>query len=260
MRPVVLMYHGLVAGEVAPGADPHYTVSQSNFRQQLQLAKNARLRLASVRDLISHPEWGNASVGITFDDGHISNFEVAVPLLVELQGSADFFVNPSTVGTPNHVSWSALMDMARAGMSIQSHGYTHRYFDDLAPDEIRRELRDSKWAIEDRLGTPVTLFAPPGGRIDGRVYAAARECGYRGVCTSRPGRYRASSWIVPRMAVLAASPLAKVEDWILGRELSMTIARSRYWVAYGMKRALGNSAYEKFRRLVLGISGRGSRG
>jgi peptidoglycan/xylan/chitin deacetylase (PgdA/CDA1 family) len=260
MTPVVLMYHALVAGELVPGADPHYSVSESSFRQQLQLAKDARLRLASVRDLMSHPEWENASVGITFDDGHISNFEVGVPLLVELQGSADFFVNPSTVGTPNHVSWSALRDMSLAGMSIQSHGYTHRYFDDLTPEEIRSELRNSKLAIEDQLGTHVTLFAPPGGRIDDRVYEAARECGYQGVCTSRPGRYRASSWIVPRMAVLAASPLGKVEDWILGREPSMTIARSRYWIAYSMKRALGNSAYEQFRRLVLGLSGRGSRG
>jgi len=75
MTPVVLMYHALVAGELVPGADPHYSVSESNFRQQLQLAKDARLRLASVRDLMSHPEWENASVGITFDDGHISNFE-----------------------------------------------------------------------------------------------------------------------------------------------------------------------------------------
>lgn len=260
MRAVVLMYHAIEAGETSGSADAHYTVSQSDFRRQLELAKNAGLRLASVRDLTSHPEWANSSVGITFDDGHVSNFEVAVPILADLQGSADFFVNPSTVGTPDHVSWSALADMADTGMSIQSHGYTHRYFDELSAEEIRNELISSKSAIEDRVGAPVTLFAPPGGRIDRRVHEAARACGYQGVCTSQPGKFRASSWVVPRMAVLAASPLAKVEDWMLGREPSMAIAQTRYWAAYALKRTLGNSAYERFRGFVLGASGRGSRG
>jgi len=255
VKPVVLMYHAIAGDEAIAGADSHYTVSRSAFHDQLQLAKDSGLRLASVRDLMSRPGWGDACVGITFDDGHISNFEVAVPVLVGLRGNADFFVNPSTVGTPNHVSWSALADMSRAGMSIQSHGYTHRYLSDLSLDEIRSELRKSKSEIEDRLGTEVTLLAPPGGRIDSRVFAAARASGYLGVCTSRPGRYRTSSWIVPRMAVLAKSALAKVEDWILGREPTMTLALARYWTAYGLKRTLGNAAYEHFRRVVLGIRG-----
>ena len=74
------------------------------------------------------------------------------------------FVNPARVGMRGHATWPQLREMADAGMSIQSHGWDHSYFDALSPDALERDLRRSKAEIEQRLGHRVTLLAPPGGR------------------------------------------------------------------------------------------------
>ena len=67
---------------------------------------------------------------MTFDDGLASN-AWAAGQLAERGDTADFFVNPSTVGTAGFLDWPTLRRMADAGMSIQSHGMHHRYLSGL---------------------------------------------------------------------------------------------------------------------------------
>ena len=91
-------------------------------------------------------------MGLTFDDGHVSNLK-AVDALAQRDFTAEFFVNPATVGTQGHLGWAELREMAAAGMSIQSHGFHHRYLDMLSPQDVMTELVDSRREIEDRLLT-----------------------------------------------------------------------------------------------------------
>jgi len=53
--------------------------------------------------------------------------------------------------------------------------------------EVKTELHQSKVAIEQHLGKVVEAFAVPGGDWNEQCRLAAKECGYRAVCTSKPG-------------------------------------------------------------------------
>jgi len=45
---------------------------------------------------------------------------------------------PAQVGGRGYASWAQLREMSDAGMSIQSHGYSHDYFlTDLSPHHLR---------------------------------------------------------------------------------------------------------------------------
>ena len=115
--------------------------------------------LGSLRELPA-----SGAVAITFDDGHESNLNAAQALAANgLTGT--FFVNPSTVGTRHFLSWQALADMAAIGMSIQSHSLHHRFLSDLTIEQVQQELIESRLAIEDRLGQPVTVLRPQGGAL-----------------------------------------------------------------------------------------------
>jgi peptidoglycan/xylan/chitin deacetylase (PgdA/CDA1 family) len=251
MKLSALMYHAIGMPQGDDGADSHYSISAEAFNDHLARLNGRGLGLYAVRDVLDGSMTHKRAVAITFDDGHISNYDAAFPALLAAGATADFFVNPSNVGRAHFVTWSALREMDQAGMSIQSHGYTHRYFEDLSVEEAREELTRSKAMIEDKLGCPVTLLAPPGGRINATVHRLAREAGYQNVCVSRPGQWRRGVRTVPRFAVLASTTPETIEAWAEGRPAVLARQVSGYWARYAVKKALGNALYDRVRERIL---------
>lgn len=243
------MYHALAgAHSTAEAQDPHYTVSANHFDTHLDTIVRVADHATSARDWLANPT--RAAV-LTFDDGHLSNYTVAWPALQQRMMRADFFVNPANVGRPGFATWTQLREMAGHGMSIQSHGWDHRYFTELGVPGLREDLTRSRQAIEDAIGQPVTLLAPPGGRMPPNLPAIARECGYHRILSSRPGRItRAATTVLARMAVTASLDAEMLAGWLEGR--GITTARLRYETLAVAKRALGNRRYEHWRARLLG--------
>lgn len=256
---VVLMYHALADAEASRGnPDPHYVVRRSAFRRHISLVRGRGLRISSLAAVVAGRD-GDRAVAFTFDDGHESNAEAAIDIL-SAGGSADLFINPATVGKSGYLDWSGLADLAAAGISIQSHGQTHSYFDELSEEQVEYQLSASKHEIESRLGRPVLLFAPPGGRFSPRTAAIARHLGYLGVCSSRVGVWRGDiSRPIPRIAVLASTTESQIERWISldGWEIARLQARCR--ILAGAKRLLGNHIYDQLRERLLGWRARAGR-
>jgi peptidoglycan/xylan/chitin deacetylase (PgdA/CDA1 family) len=251
-RTVALMYHALGTGAEV-GADPHYTVTMPAFLEQMALC--ARIGHAAI----SARAWleGRPGVIVTFDDGHETNHRLAFPALRAAGSSADFFVNPAQVGTPGFASWADLREMAEGGMSIQSHGLDHRhYLTDLSPGQLREELRGARQEIEDHVGQPVTLLAPPGGRCPPRLSDVAREVGYTHVLCSRPGSIRRPPRrMLNRFAVTAHLDPSTLESWLRGGRGAL-VAQLRYSLLQVTKRALGDRRYEQVRRQLLKVAAR----
>lgn len=248
----VLMYHAVADGERARRhADAHYSVPVAAFEAQLAIVREAGGAAASVADILAGRARG-ARVAFTFDDGHESNARAALRLR-ETGANADLFVNPGRAGASGFLDWRALADLAAAGVSIQSHGLNHRYLDELDEAEIRRELAASKAAIEDATGKPVSVFAPPGGRLTPAVTGLAREAGYRALCTSRAGIWRAADgeWAIPRLAVLAGTAPDRFGRWVAQDAVELARLRLRHGVLSAAKRALGNRLYDRLRGVVL---------
>ena len=248
------MYHA-VGDNPGPGADPHYTVTMPVFLEQIALCTRLGGGAVSARDWLA----GKRGAIITFDDGHETNHQLAFPALREAGMSADFFVNPAQVGTPGFAPWSALREMAEGGMSIQSHGLDHRhYLTELSPTQLRDELRQARQEIEQHVGQPVTLLAPPGGRCPPRLEEVAQEVGYTHVLCSRPGPIRRpveANRMMNRYAVTKDVALRALESWLRGGAGSLQ-AQLRYSVLYMTKRALGDRRYEQVRRRILELFAR----
>jgi len=254
----VLMYHA-VDDPTAPAADPHYSVSPATFAEQVSMIAQSGQSGASVLNLLA----GHADacrVAVTFDDGHASNREAA-EVLAAAGMSADFFVNPSTIGAAGFLSWADLRQMLALGMSVQSHGMHHRYLSDLSAPEVRQELVDSKTMIEQQLGTAVTIFAPPGGRMPPQFAQTAAQAGYEAVCSSavaywQPARRAegvpGAAQMIPRLAVLNATKPARFKRWISGDRPEMWKLQLRGVSLHGAKWAVGKERDDKLRQAIVG--------
>ncbi len=137
------------------------------------------------------------AVALTFDDGYASVADVAWPLLKARRWPATFYVCSGFLGGGRFpwdssevplVSASAVRDLADDGMAIGSHTVTHRWLPHLTPDEVVREVRDDKAALEDVLGRPVTTFSYPMGGWNKAVVGAVREAGHADAVTVDRGR------------------------------------------------------------------------
>lgn len=197
-------------------------------------------------------------VCLTFDDGHLSNARAAESI-ARHGGSAEFFINPSMVGKPGFLDWPALREMAALGMSIQSHGMHHRYLDQLSPAEVQAELADSRAAIEDAIGQPVTIYAPAGGRMPAGFMATAHRLGYLAVCSSRAGVWRHTAATpageaieIARLAMLHDTDERRFIAWITQHPVAMFKQQARHQVLSLSKRLLGNQGHERLRTLLLG--------
>jgi peptidoglycan/xylan/chitin deacetylase (PgdA/CDA1 family) len=243
---LALMYHALGTAD-GPGVDPHYRVEMPRFSEQIALCGRLGGGAVSALDWLG----GKSGVIITFDDGHESNYHLGLPALSEANASADFFVNPAQVGTPGFATWAQLREMAERGMSIQSHGYDHRYFlTELSPARLREDLRKSRLEIEERVGKQVMLLAPPGGRSPKGLEQIAIECGYTHVLHSRPGRVGEGRSLC-RMAVTAQLDTRTLHAWLRGGA-ALLRAQVRYSVLDLAKRVLGDETYQTVRGRLLG--------
>ena len=197
----VLMYHGIrsQAGKEKPR--DKYCLDENRFVSQLDRCSRAALPVVSLKH-----NWRNArdaagAVVATFDDGSASDFDVALPRLLERGYSADFFVNSSTVGKPGYVSWEQLKEMDRAGMSVQSHGSEHVPLTLLSGRALREQLLRGRTEIQDRLGSEVEFLSVPFGFLNSRVVDAALQIGFTAVCDSVSWPARMGSRVIHRIAV-----------------------------------------------------------
>jgi peptidoglycan/xylan/chitin deacetylase (PgdA/CDA1 family) len=167
-----LLYH-----ELRPGRSNYsYIVETRQFEQHLNLFQKLRESEGSML----RPE-------ITFDDGHISNFEFAPPALQSHNIKAHFFITVGWTGKrPGYMDWEHLRDLQQAGHIIGAHGWTHTLLTHCNEKELHHELADARLALEQKLGTPVITMSLPGGRYNRRVLAACQQAGYKQIFTSIP--------------------------------------------------------------------------
>lgn len=203
----VLMYHR-VGDPATRGMSPRekkYWVPSDRFERQLRIIRELGFKVQPLYKTwkLAPGDGGLAkSVSLTFDDGGMSDYETAFPLLCARHDVADFFINPSNVGTAGHMNWTQIAEMARAGMSFHSHGMHHVDLSSLSIAQLRAELANSQIEIENRLGKPVRFLAVPYGLLNRELLRVALEEGYQAVCSSRTWPAWPGDREVPRAAVL----------------------------------------------------------
>jgi peptidoglycan/xylan/chitin deacetylase (PgdA/CDA1 family) len=171
-RRLYLLYHELRASKTRYS----YVTDTSLFEQHVDLY----VRLRNSNNSVLVPE-------ITFDDGHISNHELAAPILQSRGLSAIFFITVGWTGQKaGYMGWDELRSLHQAGHTIGAHGWTHTLLTHCNHRELGRELIDARSTLEDKLGTAVTTISLPGGRSNRQVLKACQDAGYHHVYTSVP--------------------------------------------------------------------------
>lgn len=210
-RALILTYHAIEAGPAPLCIDPALFAAHMDClaRAAVQVVTLDRL----ARDLRSG-EVTDRSVALTFDDGFASVLDRALPLLAERRFPATIFCVAGHLGRRN--DWpsqpaavprlaladaDALASAAGGLVQIGSHGMCHEPQGRLSNEIARREIVDSRAALEAAVRAPVGWFAHPYGVPPAPGARRELEFTYRGACSSqlRPLYAGADPFALPRI-------------------------------------------------------------
>jgi len=192
----VLTYHRF-GGD---GYDP-FCVDTAAFEEQMRLLAESGLAI-TIDDLdaflAGELDLADGSVLVTIDDGFRSAYSEALPILRCFDIPGIIYVPPGCMDGPvsgevdpeARLSWRELGELARAGIAVGSHAWSHRSLGTMCPDEVRVEAHRSRYELENRVTESVTSFAYPfGTRADYTDVTAEilRDSGYTTAFTSQHG-------------------------------------------------------------------------
>jgi peptidoglycan/xylan/chitin deacetylase (PgdA/CDA1 family) len=126
---------------------------------------------------------------LTFDDGHIDHYTNVFPVLREYGFTATFFIITATAdhNHPDHLSWDQIAEMARAGMSMESHTRDHVDLRGRDYDFLVYQLLGAQESLEYYTGRTPHFFAYPAGNYDAMTLTVLRTLPVWRAVTTRPG-------------------------------------------------------------------------
>ena len=182
------MYHEVIgemelADKLSYRMTPGYFMPIEKFETQVKLLADRDYKGIDFSSLPEKGDDGKYGI-ITFDDGWAGNFSRALPVLKKYGFKAVFFITVGFIGSEGYMGWGEVNKLLAEGMSIQSHGMTHRPLQTLGAKDILYELQESKRIIEKQTGQKVSAFSFPHGSFDDKILDSAARSGYRVVCSS----------------------------------------------------------------------------
>jgi peptidoglycan/xylan/chitin deacetylase (PgdA/CDA1 family) len=247
------MYHDVSESleGIAAGHRP-YVLDPKVFRRQMQAIVDAGLLNFTVEDWCASSRRLGAVV-LTFDDGHTSNYDTALPILLDHRLKATFFITAGWIGVGSTMDWRQIRALHAAGMEIGSHTLTHRPPSTLDEKELRYELSESRRILEDGLGAEVTSLSSPTGFFNPQMCKIAREVGYHSLCIGRVGLAADSGdpFSLSRVAVKRSMTENQFKQLLHLNRMTIRFLRSRQWTRDLARKIIGTHGYTRVRRVLI---------
>ena len=202
----ILTYHRVTDAH----PDDRLCVPVKRFAEQMRYLRKAGFSTLGVADAVrwlagEEPQHGKAegntqkakagSIIITFDDGFEDNFLYAYPAMARYGLTGTFFIPSAFIegGPDTHpqadrpMTRAQLLELLDQQHEIGAHSVTHVKLTTVSFPQVRREVHDSKVALERLLEHPIEVFCYPSGDYDEEVKREVAAAGYVGACTVEPG-------------------------------------------------------------------------
>lgn len=186
---VVLQYH-----HVSTETPASTSTSPERFAMHLDYLAGAGFNVVPLSHLAEALRQGkplpDKTAAITFDDGYISIYETAWPLLKDKGWPFTIFINsePHDQGKSLFMSWDQLRELHSSGATIANHTVSHPYLlrHREGQDEMQwrawvgQEISSAQQRIKTEIGEAPMLFAYPYGEFNNAILTVIGELGYVG--------------------------------------------------------------------------------
>ena len=254
----ILLYHDLCSE--TDKTRNNFAVTWGRFKEQMEylhqrgfvgvsLAKFMTDRLtADEAARKGLPADSRRPVILTFDDGDVSNYHFALPVLKEKGFSATFFVTIDEIGKKDRMDWPTIYDLGRQGMDVGSHGLTHTFLTAASSYALLNDLLASKQVLEKYMRRRVDFLSVPQGFYNKHVLQIARDVGFKAVCVSDAGYndFSTEIFLLKRFTMRRHYGLKAFVSIVTGKPQVLVGGLEN--VRATLRRVLGYQVYDRMRR------------
>ncbi len=160
---------------------PSTNIQLDVFKEQLKIIENEGIRFIhpkKFKENISKNK-GERKILLTIDDGLLSFYQNAWPILREKKIPFILFVNTREVGSFNYMNWDQILELHETDqVEIGNHSHSHEYLVDEVPEIIKNDILKSIKIFDEKLGRNSNFFSYPFGEYSLEFKKIIKDLGF----------------------------------------------------------------------------------
>ena len=160
---------------------PSTNIELDIFKEQLKIIENEGIQFIDPRNFKESLSQNKKErkILLTIDDGLLSFYQNAWPILKEKKIPFILFVNTREVGSFNYMNWDQILELHKADhVEIGNHSHSHEYLVDESPEIIKNDILKSIKIFNEKLGKNSNFFSYPFGEYSLEFKKIIKELGF----------------------------------------------------------------------------------
>ncbi len=161
---------------------PSTNIQLDVFKEQLQIIENLGIKFIHPNDFKKSLSENkkDRKILLTIDDGLLSFYENAWPILNKKNIPFILFVNTREVGAYNYMNWDQILELYNSkNVEIGNHSHSHEYLVDEDSNFIKKDILKSIEIFKDKLGKNSDFFSYPFGEYSLEFKKIIEELGFK---------------------------------------------------------------------------------
>ena len=157
---------------------PSTNIQMEVFVKQLDMIEQMNIKFVDPRDFRQKLSENKRERKILFtvDDGLLSFYKNAWPILREKKIPFILFVNTREVGSYNYMNWDQIIEISKSDIvEIGNHSHSHEYLVDESPESIKKDILKSIEIFEKNS----EFFSYPFGEYSLEFKKIIKELGFK---------------------------------------------------------------------------------
>ena len=161
---------------------PSTYIRLNDFLKHLEIIENSNIQFVNPKnfknELTSNKK--QRKILLTIDDGFLSFYENAWPILKKRKIPFILFVSTREVGSSNYMSWSQIKEISKENfVEIGNHSHSHEYLIDESNEIIKSDIQNSINIFEEKLGKNSNFFSYPFGEYSINFKNIIKSLGFK---------------------------------------------------------------------------------
>ena len=174
---ISLMYHRFEENRY-----PSTNIKLEDFKEHLKIIEQNNIKFVNPNNFEEDLKNNKTQrkVLLTIDDGFLSFYENAWPILKEREIPFILFVSTREVGSFNYMTWSQIEELNKENfVEIGNHSHTHEYLVDENYELIKNDIEKSISIFKNQLGKNSKFFSYPFGEYSLEFKKIVQSLGFK---------------------------------------------------------------------------------
>ena len=161
---------------------PSTNIQMDIFKKQLEVIENEGIKFIHPKDFEQSlaQNKNERKILFTVDDGLLSFYENAWPILKKKEIPFILFVNTREVGSFNYMNWEQITELYKSdNVEIGNHSHSHEYLVEESAKNIEADIIKSIDIFKDKLGENSEFFSYPFGEYSSEFKRIIKDLGFK---------------------------------------------------------------------------------